>query len=286
MYEETVIGVDLGGTNLRVGKVKNSKLVDRVNCPVPSEGSEDVVLNRIYSSIDMLFDKEVKGIGLGVPSVVDVEKGIVYTVENIPSWQKVFLKDKLEARYKVPAFINNDANTFALGECYFGKGKDFRNIIGLTIGTGMGAGVIIDNRLYNGVNCGAGEFGMIPYKEANFEFYCSGALFKRECDSPGKTMYKKAKDGDQKALEIFKVFGDHLGDAIMAVLYAYDPEIIILGGSVSKSFNFFKETMWEKLKSSYGYPHALESLQIVVTESSELPILGAAALYFNAQNKV
>ncbi len=283
MYEETVIGVDLGGTNLRVGKVKDSQIIDRVNCPVPAAEPEEIVLNRIYNSIDMLFDKNVKAIGIGVPSVVDVEKGIVYAVENIPSWQEVHLKSKIEAKYNVPAYINNDANTFALGEFHFGKAKGHKNAVGLTIGTGLGAGIIINKHLYNGTNCGAGEVGCIPYNNHTLEYFCSGALFKREGTTTGKMMYKHAKEGNKESLDMFNLFGSYLADAIMTVLYAYDPEIIILGGSVSKSIDFFQETMWKNLKAKFDYQHALEKLTITRTESSDLPILGAAALYFDAQ---
>ena len=128
------------------------------------------------STIEEVFDSAVSGIGVGVPSIVDVEKGIVYDVQNIPSWKEVHLKQLLEERFQVPVFINNDANCFAIGEKHFGKGKDHENMIGLIVGTGMAGGIIIKNQLYNGYNCGSGEFGMIPYLEHNYEYYSSANM--------------------------------------------------------------------------------------------------------------
>src|SRR6202000_2139089 len=127
---------------------------------IHSDGTVEEVLDDITGVIDKLLekDKDISAIGIGVPSVVDVEEGIVYDVQYIPSWKEVPLKKFLEARYKKPVFVNNDANCFAVGEYHFGKGKGVSCMVGLTIGTGLGGGIIINNKLFAGYNCGAGEF--------------------------------------------------------------------------------------------------------------------------------
>jgi glucokinase len=285
MGKQGVIGVDLGGTNVRVGKVQDNELKTHASTAISSEESEDAVMLEISGTIDKVFDEDVIGIGIGVPSVVDVEKGIVYTVVNIPSWKKVYLKDRLEEKYRVPVFVNNDANCFALGESYFGKARDYKNVIGLIVGTGLGAGVIIDNRLYSGTNCGAGEFGHIPYKDHDFEYYCSGQRFSREHGIEGQVLFDRAQKGDAEALRIFETFGMELGNAIQAILYTVDPEIIVFGGSVSNAFPFFEKGMRETLKT-FNYQHALERLVMARSEIKEIAILGAAALYFDAQKGV
>ena len=119
------------------------------------------------------------GIGFCVPSMVDVDTGVVYSVANIPSWREVPLKDELERRYGVRSFINNDANAFAVGELHFGKGRGYRNLVGIVIGTGLGAGVVINGRLYSGANCGAGEIGNIAYRGSTLESWCSGTFLRR-----------------------------------------------------------------------------------------------------------
>jgi glucokinase len=281
---EAILGIDLGGTNVGVGKVRGGELEAHHVQRIAAHEEEARVLEQILQASDRVFDSEVAGIGCGVPSLVDVEQGIVYSVVNIPSWREVHLKEALENHYGVPAFINNDANTFALGELYFGKAQGYRNVVGLTLGTGLGAGVIIDGRLYSGSNCGAGEIGEVPRGEHNIEYYCSGQFFLREAGMSGETVFKRAQEGDRQALELFESFGLELGYAIMTVLYAYDPELIVLGGSISKAFDLFEGGMREQLKQ-YAYQHALERLVISRSETENVAVLGAAALYLDAGDR-
>jgi len=117
------IGVDMGGTNIRAGKIYEGRVVKQSMNPVSAQADVDTVLRELSETIEMVFDSDCAGIGIGVPSVVDLAHGIVYDVENIPSWKEVPLRDILEQRFQVPIAINNDANCFALGEAYFGKEK-------------------------------------------------------------------------------------------------------------------------------------------------------------------
>src|SRR5690242_371492 len=161
MAGEKIIGIDLGATNIRGAVVFENDLSEIITQRVNSKGSEEEVLEDVFAVADALINDDVAAIGIGVPSVVDVEEGIVYDVQYIPSWKEVHLKKHMEARYRIPVFVNNDANCFALGEYYFGKGRDHHSMIGLAIGTGVGAGIIINKKLYAGRNCGAGEFGTV-----------------------------------------------------------------------------------------------------------------------------
>lgn len=279
--EEAILGVDLGGTRVRAGKVRNGVIESNASQRISGRESTDVVLREIYDAIDEVFDDDVKGIGFCVPSVVDVERGIVYSVENIPSWQEVRLKDALEERYNVRSYINNDANAFAVGELHFGKGRGCSNLVGLTLGTGLGAGVVINGRLYNGTNCGAGEIGNIPYRDGTLEAYCSGAFLQRESGVDGEVLHTRALDGDETAQALIASLGSAVGDAILIALYAYDPELIVLGGSVSRAFPLFEGRMRERLRS-FAFPHALETLQIACSDIVDVAVLGAAAIYLNS----
>jgi glucokinase len=281
---DTVIGVDLGGTNVRAGVVEGGRLTDVRSAAVRSQGSERDVLEDIFSAIDAVMRKDVAGLGAGVPSVIDLKAGIVYDVQNIRSWKKVPLKALLEERYHLPAYVNNDANCFAAGEKYFGKAKPYDHAVGLILGTGLGAGVIANGRLYSGRNCGAGEFGMLPYLDRNFEAYASGQFFARVHGVSGRELAGRAERGDERALAIFAEFGGHLGDAVKAICYAVDPEVIVLGGSVSKSYRFFQAAMWDTFQS-FAYSITKERLKIEVSETENIAILGAAALYYDALAK-
>ena len=271
------IGVDLGGTNVRCGLVEDEKIINLLAKSINSSGTEIEVLNDIFLLLDDLVADDIEGIGIGVPSVVDVENGIVYDVYNIPSWKSVPIKTILEKRYNKPVYVNNDANCFALGEKYFGKAKKYNNIVGLIIGTGLGAGIIINGKLYNGTNCGAGEFGMIPFKDDILEHYCSGYFFKKKYDITGEELYNLAVSKDEFALNVFREYGKNLGEGIKIILYAIDPEIIVMGGSVSKSFKYFKDALFETI-SDFGYPKSLEKLKIEVSDVENVAILGAVGL--------
>ncbi|MGB8705927.1 MAG: ROK family protein [Gillisia sp.] len=282
MSSEKIIGIDLGGTHVRAGIVSGGKLGNIVSKRIPASGSVEQVLKIIYELIDPLIDKNIKAIGIGVPSVVDIEKGIVYDVQNIPSWKKVELKKLMEERYRLPVSVNNDANCFALGEKYFGKGKKFHSMIGLTIGTGLGAGIIINNKLYSGVNCGAGEFGNVEYLDQYLEYYASGQFFKNCYQTEGELVYKKALEGDTFSLMIFEELGTHLGNAIRMILYTYCPELIVLGGSISGAYSLFQEKMWEQIRT-YVYSNTLKQFHLEISELENSGIFGAASLYYDQQ---
>jgi glucokinase len=279
-----VVGIDLGGTNVRAGLVADGRLRDVRSAPVRSRGSMEDVLADVFGVVDAVLRDDVAGLGAGVPSVIDLETGTVFDVQNIPSWTKVPLKARLEERYKRPAYVNNDANAFAAGEKHFGKIGPYDSAVGLIVGTGLGAGIIANGRLYSGINCGAGEFGMLPYLDRNFEAYASGQFFERVHGTTGRVLAAAAETGDPRALGIFAEFGRHIGEAVKAICYAVDPEIIVLGGSVSKSYRFFQAALWETFQS-YAYSIAKERLRIEVSETENIALLGAAALYLDAAGR-
>jgi glucokinase len=277
-----VVGVDLGGTNVRAGLVAGGRLRDVRAVPIRSRGTMEEVLEDVFGAVDAVMRDEVEGIGAGVPSVIDLKTGTVYDVQNIPSWTKVPLKARLEERYRRPATVNNDANAFAAGEKHFGKIGPCDSAVGLIVGTGLGAGIIANGRLYSGVNCGAGEFGMLPYLDGNFEAYASGQFFERVHGTTGREVAARAERGDAAALAVFAEFGRHLGEAVKAICYAVDPEIIVLGGSVSRSYRFFRDALGETFRT-YAYSIARERLRIEVSETENIALLGAAALYYDAR---
>jgi len=214
--------------------------------------------------------------------VVDIEQGIVYDVQYIPSWKEVPLKQWLTEKYSLPVYVNNDANCFALGEYHFGKGKGTDSMIGLTLGTGIGGGVIVNRHLYPGHNCGAGEFGMIQYLDHVFEYYGCGQFFQNVYHADGEIVFQKAKAGDKQALQWYKEMGTHLGNTIKAIMYSYDPSLIVFGGSVRFAYPFFQETMWERIRT-FAFTRSIGRLRIELSELENSGILGAAALYYDSQ---
>jgi glucokinase len=153
--------------------------------------------------------------------------------------------------------------------------------VGVTIGTGLGAGIIINNHLYSGSFCGAGEFGSIYYRDLTIEAYASGQ-FMKDKGIDGKVLYKRASIGDPVALKFFDTMGQHIGRAVANILFALAPEAIILGGSVSKAYKFFGDSMIEFLEDNFPYRRLYNQLAIEVSETEESGILGASSLVLDA----
>lgn len=284
LQNRCAVGVFLGGKLLRVGRVKNNTVEASHEREINNHGSEEAILQEVMDAIDQVFNDEVGGIGIGVPSLVDVSKGIVYNAEHIKSWREVHLADLLRERYKVNVLVNNDANCFTIGEKYFGKGRKYANLVGVIVGIGLGCGVITDNRLYSGTNCGAGEFGCIPYRDHNYEYYCTTGYFDIKYGLKSEVLYARAKKNDKIALAILEQFGFDFGEAIKTILYTYDPECIVIGGSISRYFEYFEEAMWKVIKK-FQYVKTVEKLKIEVSDQSDIAVLGAAALYYDAIKK-
>ena len=271
------IAIDLGGTNMRVGLVDGATVVKTIIKPCPAEEAEAVVTNQLKQQIAELMRAEVTGIGVGVPSVVDCHQGIVYNVANIPSWKEVHLKELLENEFGVPVAVNNDANCFALGAWCYGEGQGTSDMVGLTMGTGIGAGIIIGGKLYNGVNTGAGEIGSLPFKDADYEFYCSSRFFSQLHGDTGANFSKRALAGDKQALTVWQKFGENVGELIKAVLFTYAPEAIIIGGGIANAFPLYEKAMRQSLLS-FPYPANVAATTIAPSTLANAAMLGASLL--------
>ena len=281
MSEGTLIGIDMGGTWLRGALVSNGKLIPGGRIafrPIDQLNSFGEIWETLCHLIaELLNGNPVRAIGIGVPGLVDPGTGIVYDVLNIPSWKEIPLRARLEESFGLPVFVGNDANCFAWGEFISGNGRGADSLIGLTIGTGLGAGIVLDGKLYPGVNGAAGEFGMVDYLGRNYEYYASGSFFRNVHGLDGRTVFERAGKGDAAALQIYSEFGGHLGNAIRMILYTYDPDLIILGGSVSRAWSFFRDAMHQSL-AGVAFARSIRRLKIEISELENAGIIGAAAL--------
>ena len=271
------IGVDLGGTNIRAGLIEDGVITRVSQVLLADKESLQKTISQLISVIASLISTEVQGIGIGVPSVVDLENGIVYDVVNIPSWKRVELKKILEDEFKIPVSINNDVNCFALGEHRYGQAKRYSSFVALALGTGLGAGIIINDTLYSGNNCGAGEIGSLPYLDKNFEFYTSSTFFESVHSTTALKAHGSAHEGNKEAIQIWTEYGFHLGNVMKAVAYTYDPQAIVLGGSISKAYTFFEDSMKKSL-NDFQFPETIKRLKILRSKVDNIALLGAAAL--------
>ena len=277
MSKDSFIGIDIGGTKISAVRVQNNEIVSRSKNDTGADRSAEEIVLSIADTIREIFTDDVKAIGIGVPGILDVEKGIIIGINNIPSFKDFNLKDALEEIFPIPIFINNDANCFVLSEAYFGAGKDYNNIAGITLGTGTGGGVIINRKIHSGKLGAAAEFGILPYLDGIIEHYCSNEFFEKKFNFTGLEAFKLAEEGDERALEAFKQFSFHLGQLVTMITYFMAPDAIIIGGSISKSFKYFKPGL-DKMIQEFRFPVIGKNINILRAESKDTGELGAVAL--------
>ena len=184
--KQSIIGVDLGGTKVAAGKVLDGKLVQQLSEKIPASDKPMDTVALMGRLIGELMDETVKGIGIGVPGLVDRSTGTVYDVLNIPNWKEIPLRAILEKQFTLPVRIDNDSNCFAMGEYRYGQFSGHPDFVGITLGTGMGSGIIKNGALIPDAHCCSGEFGTMPYLDGIYEDYTGGPFFKKHYGKSGK----------------------------------------------------------------------------------------------------
>lgn len=274
-----VLGIDIGGTSIVGGKIEDGRFVGQSKAGTRASEGGDVSLGVLKRVVAELVDGQTRAIGVGVPSVVDRKTGIVYNVQNIAGWDEVDIRGILEREFGLPVFVDNDANCFAFGEKIFGKGREFSNFVGVTLGTGVGSGIISAGRLLPDANCGSGEFGEVRIGGVKFDDWCGSHFFPDETGMSGAELSALARKGDAKALKAFEEYGRRLSELVKLIVLVLDPEAVIFGGSIAKSFDFFGDAIRANL-ADFPYPKSIEKLQILASDSNDSGVLGAASLCF------
>jgi glucokinase len=277
MTSSKYLGVDIGGTKVHLGVVQHGEVIQEVRFETSANAPKEQLLAELTQQLAPLVTVDVVGIGIGVPGLVDEENGIVHNVQNIPAWREVHLRQHLASHFDQPVYLTNDANAFAIGEKMYGQGQPYANLVGLALGTGLGAGIIINHQVYSGTLSSAGEFGMIPYLDRTIEDYCSGKFFVQRTGRPGTEWHARAQRGDAEALAIYGEFGWHLGQVLHIILYALAPEAVFLGGSVSKGFEYFRGGLHASL-AAFPFKQVTERLVVAPSTIGNAAVLGAAAL--------
>ncbi len=282
---QNIIGVDLGGTSTKAALVSpQGKIIKKCEVSTEAEKGAKAVINNIVSSIEKVKDGKIQGIGIGSPGPMDYKKGIITNPVNLP-FKNIPLKGIIKNKFKAPVFLDNDAKCFTLGEAVFGNGKKYWNVIGITLGTGFGCGLVINKKIYHGRG-NATEIGHTTIKhdglksksgnDGSIEEYVAArgiAMLFGGKTSP-KEIYGLALKGNKKAIETYNKAGYYLGIGLANITYAFDPDIIIIGGKISNAWHFFHKAMEEEIKKRYF----AKPCPVVKSELKDAGILGAAAL--------
>lgn len=278
------IGVDLGGTNLRIAAVdEEAHLLEKVTLGTKVALGRENVLNNMCDAIQHLSNKyqengRLMGVGIGVPGIIDLHTGMVRESPNLPGWSDYPVRDEIEKRLKAPVILENDANVAALGEKWLGAGRHVGDMAMLTLGTGVGGGVILDGKIWHGMTGMAGEFGHITVEPDGHpcgcgnhgcvEQYASATAMVRmareaiaagnapalaktagsDAEFNAKEIYNLAIQGDESAKKIFRHVGRALGIVLGGLINGLNLEMYVIGGGVSSAWEAFSPSIFEELR--------------------------------------
>lgn len=271
-----ILGIDVGGTFIKYGLVNNqNKLIKSYQLATPK--TKNGIINLLIKIIEN-NKNTVNKVGLGLPGRLDIKRGIITTVANLPLSNTPIVK-LIKNQVSLPIKINNDARCFTLAESLVGSGKKHKYVIGLTLGSGVGGGIVINKKLYHGRN-NAGELGhlFIDFKKAKDLEDCLGSSRLKLTVKDYKFLAKDARLKKRKALYFWRQLGLALGFGLVNIIHAFDPDIIILGGKLTKNFNLFYPQA-QKIVKKYSLmkpPRIIKSKLI-----DKAGIIGAALLFKN-----
>jgi glucokinase len=315
-----LVGVDLGGTNIVAGALAEdgSDVIALRSEPTRADQGADAVIDRIVRMIDTVIAEtsahtgakrdDMIGIGVGAPGPLDRERGIVVTTPNL-GWTNFPLRDVIAEKARLPVRIDNDANCATLGEWWLGAARGANNVIGMTIGTGIGGGIILGGRLYHGSSDVAGEIGHATIditgrrcKCGNYgclEAYASGPsiadrarealggddsamMVKMAGGDPNRitaaTVYEAAKRGDDVALDVVRETSRFLGAGIANLLNIFNPDVVVIAGGVTQAGDTLFAPLRREVKKRAFKP-AVDACQIVPGILTAAGVVGAVAAY-------
>jgi len=267
------LAIDLGGTDLKSAVVHPSgRILHQQRLSSGSKEGKEKILERILGAIALERDwavqkaYSIRGVGLGIPGIVSFPGGIVHRSPHFPAWRDYPLRAVLKKRLKIPFVLDNDANMAALGEGWRGAGRGRRNYVLLTLGTGIGGGIVMDGKIHHGDSGFAGELGHLVIEKNGrpcncggrgcLEMYASATGIQHELlqsrvlrSSTPEDLYQLATTGDKTAQLIYEKFGQALGAGIASIVNALDIELILLGGGLARAWKMFIGPVRQAIKS-------------------------------------
>ncbi|HAG85829.1 MAG TPA: glucokinase [Cyanobacteria bacterium UBA12227] len=285
-----VIGIDLGGTAIKLGRFReDGTCIESLTVETPQPSIPTAVVDAIATAITQLNTSHSKiAIGIGTPGPTDAAGRIARVAINLKDWHDVPLAEWLEAKTGCPTILANDANCAGLGEAWLGAGRPFRNLILLTLGTGVGGAIILEDKLFTGHQGAAGELGLITLNpdgpmcnsgnQGSLEQYLSIGAIRRRAGKDPAELGVMAQAGNPEALKFWERYGKDLGVGLASLIYILTPEAIIIGGGISASAEFFFPAAWTEIERRV-LPSSRVGLQLLKAElGNQAGMVGAAKL--------
>jgi glucokinase len=246
-----VIGIDLGGTAIKLARFtdEGARLAE-LERPTPQPAVPGAVTMALCEAVAELDpEREARWVGVGLPGPMDAEARVARVCINLPGWEEVPLADWLEPRLDRRVTLANDGNCALVGEAWRGAAQGFADVVLLTLGTGVGGGVLLNGALFTGHNGAAAEPGLIgvdpdgpPCNSGNrgsLEQYASIAALRRLCDQDPRQLAQAADEGDAKALAVWERYGARLGVGVSSLVYVFTPQLVLLGGGLAGAADHF-----------------------------------------------
>ena len=311
MKRQYFIGIDLGGTYTKIALVGGSGKVIAKTTLKTFDYKRNELINAIIAAVKKIISakhlrkRDISAIGMGLPGLIDSRKGIVRYLVNVPGWKDVTIKKIMETRLGIKTYIDNDVNAMTLGEFYYGAAKGAKNVVCLTLGTGIGGGIIIDGRLYRGTDLVAGEIGHIPINEEGPRCNCGGIacieayignrhlMRKLRNDIKKKPMGilkskdtrltlevidKAAKKGNKLAIRFWKEVAARLGVMLTGVINFMNPEKIVIGGGVANAGKFLFDPLKATVKKRAMRIQSRSAKIVKANLGEDAGVIGAAVL--------
>ena len=315
--DDYVVGVDMGGTKILAAVInaKGEIVQQAKRATKPKKGPEEVI-ERITRCIREAIDgaelkpSQIRAIGIGSPGPLDPETGVIIFAPNL-GWSNVPLKAKLEANLSIPTFVDNDVNVGTLGEYAFGAGRGVKNLVGIFVGTGIGGGIILDGKLFHGVNktagevghmivevkgprCGCGNFGCLEAVASRTAITrdLQKAILKKGKKSKltelnggnldlirSKAIARAVKQGDKPTIKVVQRAAKYLGISVASIVHFLNPEMVVLGGGVVEAMGDSLLDPIRHAAAEYALPTTMDGVQIVAaTLGDNAGVIGASVL--------
>lgn len=289
-----VLAIDIGGTMIKYGLVSsNGDILENFEIETEAAKGLDNILNKIDMILNKYSKKKLIGIAVSATGQINGERGeIIGGNPIIPNWIGTNLVEILEKKYRLPSILENDVNCAALGEKWLGAGKNLKSFICLTIGTGIGGGIILNNELFTGENYIAGEFGHMLITKGEYEQFASTTALIRmakertEMNLNGKEIFELEKKGISVYEELIAEWIENIAEGLSNIVYIFNPSNIILGGGVTNQGTYLLDRIKEKLNQKLS-PMFKENLVLNFAElGNNSGMLGATYLLLKKLNKL
>lgn len=254
-----LLGFDIGGTKCAVvtgqWDGEEIRILKKEKCDTDLSVPPEQMLSRLIIMAEGILEGKPQRIGISCGGPLDSQKGVILSPPNLPGWDRVEIVKQLQAQYGVPVHLQNDANACAVAEWKFGAGRGTKNMVFLTFGTGLGAGLILDGKLYTGANDNAGEVGHIRLapdgpvgfgKAGSFEGFCSGGGLAQLGGVSARELAEKAHQGDKDALSVWQRCGEKLGMGLSVLIDILNPEMIVIGSIYARQ----EKLLWDSAKKA------------------------------------